>query len=106
MRLSSLALKNFRCFTDERIYFDTYTALVGANNAGKSALIGALDIFFRSNPKNIPVTIDDFFKRDVERELEITLTFADLTEDAVREFEHYVSSDELTFLIKARIENG
>jgi putative ATP-dependent endonuclease of OLD family len=106
MRLSSLGLKNFRCFTDELIKFDTYTALVGANNAGKSALIGALDIFFRSNPKNIPITIDDFFKRDADRELEIILTFSDLTDEAAKEFDHYVRSGELTFLIRARIENG
>jgi predicted ATP-binding protein involved in virulence len=34
-----MVLKNFRCFTDETIEFDDYTALVGANNAGKSAVI-------------------------------------------------------------------
>jgi len=69
MRLKSLSLKNFRCFTDEAIEFDAYTALVGANNAGKSAVVAALDIFFRSNPRNIPLTIDDFFKHDSKREL-------------------------------------
>lgn len=106
MRLKRLQLKNFRCFPDEAVEFDTYTALVGANNAGKSALVGALDIFFRSNPKSIPITVDDFFKRDDKRELQIVVSFDQLNEAAEQEFDHYVRSGELTFLIKANIENG
>jgi putative ATP-dependent endonuclease of OLD family len=69
MRLKCLVLKNFRCFTDDAIEFDDYTALVGANNAGKSAIIVALDIFYRSNPKHIPLVVDDFYKRETHREL-------------------------------------
>lgn len=106
MRLKSLLLKNFRCFTDEVIEFDDYTAFVGANNAGKSALVAALDIFFKSNPKNIPLTIDDFFKRETQRDLEITLTFTDLPEAALEEFSHYVRSGELTFFIRAQMDGG
>jgi putative ATP-dependent endonuclease of the OLD family len=106
MRLKSLSLKNFRCFTDETVSFDLYTALVGANNAGKSAVVAAIDIFFRSNPKNIPISVDDFFKRDLTRELEITLTFTDLTEPAQNEFAHYVRSGELTFFIKATVDES
>lgn len=106
MRLKTLRLKNFRCFPDEVIEFDAYTAFVGANNAGKSALISAIDIFFRSNPKSIPLSVDDFFKRDEKRELEIALTFADLSDAAQEEFDHYLRSGELTFLIRANVESG
>jgi putative ATP-dependent endonuclease of the OLD family len=106
VRLKSLSLKNFRCFTDEKISFDPYTALVGANNAGKSAIVAAIDIFFRSNPRAIPLSIDDFFKREIKRELQITLTFVDLTEAAIQEFAHYVRSGELTFFIKASTDGS
>lgn len=106
MRLKTLRLQNFRCFPDEAVEFDAYTALVGANNAGKSVLLAALDIFFRSTPKSIPLSVDDFFKRDTTRHLEITLTFVDLTKAASEEFAHYVRSDELTFTIKAQMEAG
>jgi putative ATP-dependent endonuclease of OLD family len=106
MRLKSLSLKNFRCFTDEKIEFDSYTAFVGANNAGKSAVVAALDIFFRSGAKSAPITVDDFFKREAERELWIELKFCDLRDAEKKEFSHYVSSDELTFFIKANIEDG
>ncbi|CEG06920.1 hypothetical protein BN961_00299 [Afipia felis] len=52
MRLKSLSLKNFRCFTDEEIEFDDYTALVGANNAGKSAALAGM-IFTNGFPIEI-----------------------------------------------------
>lgn len=104
MRLKTLALKNFRCFPDEIVDFGPYCALVGANNAGKSAVIAAVDIFFRSNPRNIPVTVDDFYKRDKGRELKIELTFTDLHEKAREAFSHYERSGELTFFIKAKTD--
>lgn len=106
MRLKSISLKNFRCFTDETIDFDQYTALVGANNAGKSAAISAIDIFFRSNPKTIPISIDDFFKRISDRELEIRLTFTELTQEALEEFAHYARGGELSFFIKSSVKDG
>jgi predicted ATP-dependent endonuclease of OLD family len=106
MRLKSLQLQNFRCFPDEAIEFDTYTALVGANNAGKSAIIAAIDIFFRSSPKSIPLTVDDFYRRDSTRELRIVLTFVDLSSAAHDAFSHYVRTNELTFFVSAKIEGG
>ena len=106
MRLKSLVLKIFRCFTNEIIEFDAYTALVGANNAGKSVIIAAIDIFFRSNPKSIPISIDDFFKLDADRELQIVLTFTDLNDASQKEFAHYARVGELTFFIRSGIESG
>lgn len=104
MRLKTLSLKNFRCFPDEKIDFGSYCALVGANNAGKSAVVAAIDIFFRSHPKRIPITIDDFYKRDPKRELKIELTFSDLDDKALDAFSHYARSGDLTFFIKANID--
>lgn len=106
MKLKSVALKNFRCFTNEVIEFDDYTALVGANNAGKSAIIAAIDIFFRSTPKSIPISADDFFKRFLDRDLEIQLTFSELSDDAQQDFEHYARGGELTFFIKSSFQEG
>lgn len=106
MRLKSVSLKNFRCFSEETIEFDNYTALVGANNAGKSAVLGAINIFFRSNPKSIPLTLDDFYKRLFDRTLEIRLTFSELTEEETSDFSHYARGGELTFFIEASVESG
>jgi len=47
MRLAKIRLRNFRCFKDEiSIEFNNLTALIGKNDAGKSSVLEALDIFF------------------------------------------------------------
>ncbi len=47
MKLKSLSVENFRCYkTRTTITFDDMTTIVGRNDAGKSSLLDALDIFF------------------------------------------------------------
>lgn len=47
MRLKSLLLKNFRCYTDEiTVSFSELTAFIGRNDVGKSSILDALNIFF------------------------------------------------------------
>lgn len=47
LKLAELRLRNFRCFQQETtITFEDLTALVGRNDAGKSTIMDALDIFF------------------------------------------------------------
>jgi len=47
MKISTIKIKNFRCYKDEvEIEFSDLTALVGKNDAGKSTILEALDIFF------------------------------------------------------------
>jgi predicted ATP-binding protein involved in virulence len=49
MKLESLHLKNFRCFSDLSITFDKQlTVFVGKNGAGKTAVLDALAIFLRA----------------------------------------------------------
>ena len=46
MKLVRMRIKNFRCFKEEiSIDFDNMTALIGKNDAGKSTVMDALDIF-------------------------------------------------------------
>lgn len=50
MRLVELRLRNYRCYKDEvSIRFDDLTALIGKNDAGKSTVMEALDIFFNDS---------------------------------------------------------
>lgn len=47
MRLARVRLRNFRCFKEEfEVEIDNLTALIGRNDAGKSSILDALDIFF------------------------------------------------------------
>jgi len=45
MKVKWLHIKNYRSCKDVRIDFSSMHALVGANNAGKSTILRALDFF-------------------------------------------------------------
>lgn len=50
MKLKSLILENFRSFKElVRIEINDFTAFVGANDAGKSTILEAMEIFFNNN---------------------------------------------------------
>ena len=94
MKLASIHIKNFRSFAEETIIFDDYTCLVGANGAGKSTVLTALNIFFRetANAATDLVNLgeEDFHNRNTTSPVRITLTFSDLSEEATEEFKDYV----------------
>jgi putative ATP-dependent endonuclease of the OLD family len=55
MKLQSVTLSNFRCYNAAmEVKFDELTTLVGRNDAGKSSILDALDMFFndRAPDKN------------------------------------------------------
>lgn len=71
MKLVSFSLENFRCFVQPfTVNVDSFTALVGRNDVGKSALLEALSIFFdqskldtldasvNGNPSNVRITCE------------------------------------------------
>jgi predicted ATP-dependent endonuclease of OLD family len=49
MQLSSVRIQNLRSCSDVKVQFGAYTCLVGANGAGKSNILCALNIFFRQS---------------------------------------------------------
>jgi putative ATP-dependent endonuclease of the OLD family len=47
MKLKSVTITNFRCYkTPLFLSFEDLTTLIGRNDAGKSSLLDALDVFF------------------------------------------------------------
>ena len=60
MKLKALRIRNFRCFKDVCIHIDSMHALVGANNAGKSSILRALEFLF--NPTANKVNDEAFWK--------------------------------------------
>lgn len=72
MRLIGVALTNFRSFAQEtRIEFDPFTVLIGRNDAGKSSVFDALDIFFN----DAPIEHDDCSVQNTQTEVRISCIF-------------------------------
>jgi len=54
MRLKAVILENFRCYEKQTIIpIDNLTAFIGRNDAGKSSVLDALDIFFENDTTKI-----------------------------------------------------
>ncbi len=79
MKLKSLRIVNFRCCKDVTIEFGSMHALVGANNAGKSTILRALD--FLLNPSATKISEESFWHKDTSLEIRIEGLFVDLTDE-------------------------
>jgi putative ATP-dependent endonuclease of OLD family len=80
VKLIQLRLRNFRCFGHETsIDFEDLTALVGKNEAGKSTVMDALEIFFN---KEAPDK-NDACKQGQATDVGIIAVFADLPDQLV-----------------------
>jgi putative ATP-dependent endonuclease of OLD family len=101
-------MKNFRSFKDCEVEFGNFTSLVGANGAGKSTVLYALNIFFREtdgSPTNVSeLDEEDFHNRNVEEPIEITVTFDDLSEQALEVFSDYARQGILVITAKATFD--
>lgn len=110
MRIKSIRIKNFRSFEDQIIYVDDYTCLVGANGAGKSTVLCALNVFFRES-QNVSTDItaleaEDFYNKNTKDPVEITVEFSDLSEDAQNDFADYFRQGALMVTAKAVYDEG
>lgn len=93
MRISKLAVENFRSLKAITLECDLLTTLVGRNGAGKSAFLQALDLFYRPTAE---VGRDDFFGCDVTTPIHVSVTFADLDADEQDAFRPYLDGTLLT----------
>lgn len=105
MFIKSIQIKNLRAYADETVEFEPYTCLVGANGAGKSTVLCALNIFFRET-ENSSTSLsnlekEDFHKGLTENPIEITLTFSDLSEAAQSDFIGYYRQGSMIVTAKA-----
>lgn len=85
MYLSSLQIKNFRCFDDQShiIEFNSgLTVLVGENDSGKSAILDAIRIVLGTTDLGWHrIEITDFHNEDSSKEISIVCKFSNLTSD-------------------------
>ena len=82
MKLEAVKIKNFRCYEDEiSIPFENMTTIVGRNDAGKSTVLEALEIFF--NNKTVAIDKADVSVGSSTTDVEITCIFSGESEDIV-----------------------
>jgi putative ATP-dependent endonuclease of OLD family len=93
MRLVGVHVSNFRAISSATVDIEPLTAIIGANNTGKSAFLNAIDLFFSNAPK---VDDDDFHGKNVDEPIEITLSFTELTDDELELFESNLVDGQLT----------
>ncbi len=95
MYISSISLKNFRIFGDQKtkINFNRgLTLLVGENDSGKSAVIDALKIVLGTTDLNwYRIKDSDFNNEDITKEIEIVCKFSDLTNVECAAFLEYLT---------------
>jgi len=97
MRLLAIHIQHFRSIENESLGFDDLTALVGANGAGKSAFLRALNYFYEG-PGNI--TREDFYNRDTTRPIQITVSYGALGDGEREAFNGYVHDDVLKVVLR------
>ena len=99
MKIKSVRIKNFRSFSDVTIPLGDYNCLLGANGAGKSNVLYALNVFFRE-PEGSSTDLtflqeEDFHHKNTESPIEITLAFIDLSIEAQDDFRDYYRQGQL-----------
>jgi len=93
MQLVQAKIRNFRSLREVTVAFGAHTALIGGNGSGKSSLLKALEKFYGSQKS---LDADDYYGRDVEKPVEVELTFGNLTAEEAGAFESRVRDGRLT----------
>ncbi|MHB1108547.1 MAG: AAA family ATPase, partial [Lutibacter sp.] len=82
MKLDTLKLKNFRGYQTETIIpISNLTAFIGKNDAGKSSILEALEIFF--NNSLVSCEKDDLNITADNNDIEITCVFSDFPDELI-----------------------
>jgi putative ATP-dependent endonuclease of the OLD family len=110
MRIKTIHIGNLRAISDAIIELDDYSCFVGANGAGKSTVLFALNVFFREvDAQGNAITflsVEDFHKRDTSKPVTITVWFDQLSAEAQEDFRDYFRQDMLVVTAEAVFDEG
>lgn len=96
MKIQSVGIKNYRSLKDVNIVFDSVTTLIGPNGTGKSTVLHALDWFFNGG-KGCELGDKDCSFGALDEDIEVRVTFSNLTEKDREALEKYAPADATTF---------
>lgn len=91
MKLTQLRIQNFRACRDVSLDLGNMHALVGANNAGKSTVLRALDFLF--NPSTKSLNEESFWNKDTSQEIRVEGVFSDLSAKEKETLSAYLKPD-------------
>ncbi len=102
MKLCKLEIRKFRSIDFVEIDINSLTSVIGENNAGKSSILRAIELFYEESIR--PINDEYFFFKKQTIPIEIILTFSDITEDERNQkyIKHWIHDD--TIRIKKVIE--
>lgn len=107
MVIQEVQVKNFRSIQNASFTCDSLTALVGRNGTGKSSFLSALELFYDQSAN---VNADDFYAGDDSLEIEVALTYSELSEEENEFFATYIDGGMLSvvrvFSNKTGIKSG
>jgi putative ATP-dependent endonuclease of OLD family len=95
MRISAVTIRNYRSLKDVTLQLDEYGAFIGANGSGKSSVLYALDWFFNGTPLT-EIDVHGCKEGGILEPgstVEVSVTFADLTEKDRERLEQYGRGD-------------
>ncbi len=90
MLIRQVEVRNFRSIKHEILCCEPYTVLVGRNGAGKSSFLRALRLFM--TPAESP-TEEDYYNRNTQNEILITVTFDNLLDDERAEYQSNLNGE-------------
>ncbi|MFO8089101.1 MAG: ATP-dependent endonuclease [Desulfatiglandaceae bacterium] len=91
MKLIQLRIQNFRSCRNISLEIGGMHALVGANNAGKSTVLRALDFLF--NPSSKSLNEESFWNKDTGLEIRVEAIFSDITAKEKESLNAYLKPD-------------
>ena len=92
MKIKEISIKNFRGIEELTLQLNDFTVLIGKNGVGKSSILHALNFFKK---QKYPLKNEDYYRRDLSRKIEVSLTFIELNEEEKEEFKAYIQGEEL-----------
>jgi len=92
MKIRKIEISNFRSLENITIYPTDILALVGRNNSGKSNILKAIKLFFKSSTK----LVDDecFYNHCTDNPIKIFITFEDLSNWEKEKFAPWMIDDD------------
>ena len=91
MQLSRVRIENYRSCKQVDLEISSMHALVGANNAGKSSVLRALDLLF--NPTVGKIDEETFWNRDTSLTIRVEALFSELTPTETEALDGYLRPD-------------